>query len=134
MSCEPAPGNYNILSYIDSNAVNTCPSLAPAEVVILNDVTPITLTAFNGPPDCTYLIQVHGGYVKSQAIPNTLQTIDDGNAVTWIFKLSRGPYMTCIKAFNSMTTLQPDGLTQEVNLVVIVKYDPVFITYGMAQL
>lgn len=86
MSCEPAPGNYNILSYIDSNAVNTCPSLAPAEVVILNDVTPITLTAFNGPPDCTYLIQVHGGYVKSQAIPNTLQTIDDGNAVTWIFK------------------------------------------------
>lgn len=42
--------------------------------------------------------------------------------------------MTCIKAFKAMTTLQPDGLTQEVNLVVIVKYDPVFITYGMAQL
>lgn len=49
-------------------------------------------------------------------------------------RLSSGPYMTCIKAFKAMTTLQPDGLTQEVNLVVIVKYDPVFITYGMAQL
>jgi len=44
MSCEPAPGNYNILSYIDGNVVNTCPSLAPADVVILNNVTPVSLT------------------------------------------------------------------------------------------
>lgn len=139
MSCELAPGNYNVLSYIDGNVVNACPSLAPADVVILNNVTPITLTGFKGPPVCTYLIQVHGGYVKSKGIPNTLQSIDDGNAVTWVFKyhpdkqayrrviriqhsteLQAGLRLTFTKAFNYMTTLQPDGLTQEVNPVAIV--------------
>jgi len=40
--------------------------------------------------------------------------------------------MTFTKAFNYMTTLQPDGLTQEVNPVAIVKCDLEFVTYGMA--
>jgi len=43
MSCDLETGNYNVLSYRDGNAVNTCPSLAPAEVVILTNVTPVGL-------------------------------------------------------------------------------------------
>ena len=43
MSCDLETGNYNVLSYLDGNAVNTCPSVAPAEVVILKSVTPVGL-------------------------------------------------------------------------------------------
>ena len=32
------PGNYAILSFIDGNSVNTCPSVAPGDVVILSNV------------------------------------------------------------------------------------------------
>ena len=46
MSCKPGPGTYNILSNIDSNAVNTCPSTDFANpVVILDDVTKVGLAA-----------------------------------------------------------------------------------------
>ena len=45
MSCKPGPGTYNILSNIDSNAVNTCPPNAPADVVILDDVAKVGLAA-----------------------------------------------------------------------------------------
>ena len=36
-------GNYNVLSFRDGNAINTYPSVAPAEVVILTEVTPVGL-------------------------------------------------------------------------------------------
>ena len=38
------PGNYNVLSYLDGNGVNTCPSVAPGDVVILTDVGVVCLT------------------------------------------------------------------------------------------
>ena len=43
MSCDLETGNYNVLSYLDGNSVNTCPSAAPAEVVVLTEVTPVGL-------------------------------------------------------------------------------------------
>jgi len=43
MSCNLETGNYNVLSFRDGNAVNTCPPRAPADVVILTDVTPVGL-------------------------------------------------------------------------------------------
>ena len=45
MSCDPTPGKYNILSSVDGNAVNTCPSLAPANVAILDDATDVSFIA-----------------------------------------------------------------------------------------
>ena len=37
------PGNYNVLSYLDGNGVNTCPSVAPGDVVILTEVGVVCL-------------------------------------------------------------------------------------------
>ena len=38
------PGNYNVFSYIDKDyGVNTCPSLAPGDVVILKEVGVVCL-------------------------------------------------------------------------------------------
>ncbi|KIM60929.1 hypothetical protein SCLCIDRAFT_1216435, partial [Scleroderma citrinum Foug A] len=64
MSCDLETGNYNVLSYRDGNSVNTCPSVAPAEVVVLTDVTPVRVMRVQGPPDCTYNIYVSDGHVK----------------------------------------------------------------------
>ena len=43
MSCNPGAGNYNILSFLDGNAVNITSPQAPANVVILDDVTAVSL-------------------------------------------------------------------------------------------
>ncbi|KIM60953.1 hypothetical protein SCLCIDRAFT_1216440, partial [Scleroderma citrinum Foug A] len=63
MSCDLETGNYNVLSYRDGNAVNTCPSAAPAEVVVLTDITPVRVVRVQG-PHCTYNLYVSGGHVK----------------------------------------------------------------------
>ena len=47
MACNLESGNYNVLSFHDGNAVNTCPSVAPAEVAILTEVTPVGVVNCN---------------------------------------------------------------------------------------
>ena len=113
---------------------------AQDQTTILKCSKQVTFTLDVGEPDCHYQMQVKGGYIGpcagqsllgSYKNPSGYWVINfhpEQNGFMWAFLhptldiMAGVAYVPFISAFSSMATLHSRGLTQEVQLVVTVRY------------